>query len=63
MINNTYRVVATSRATGKKVNCYEGDRACMATACYEDLLKRPTFMEDFKIELQRLDPVIVMDSD
>lgn len=63
MINNTYRVVAISRANGKRVVCYEGDRACLATACYEDLLKRPTFMEDFKIELQRLDPVIVMESD
>lgn len=63
MINNTYRVVAISRATGKKVNYYESDRAFMAVACYEDLLNHPTFMEDFKIELQRLDPVIVRESD
>lgn len=62
-MKNTYRVVAISRANGERVVCYEGDRACIATACYEDLLNRPTFMEDFKIELQRLDPVIVMESD
>ncbi|EDV3179103.1 hypothetical protein CSP48_004014 [Salmonella enterica subsp. arizonae] len=63
MISNTYRVVATSRASGKKTNYYEGGSACMATAFYEDLLKRKMFMEDFKVELQRLDPVIVMESD
>jgi len=35
MIKNTYRVVAISRANGKRVVCYEGDRACLATDTYE----------------------------
>lgn len=64
MINNTYRVVAISRANGKRVLCYEGDRACLATDIYEDLTKRrQTFFAYFKVVLERLDPVIVMESD
>lgn len=31
MVKNTYRVVAISRAAGKRVVCYEGDRATLAT--------------------------------
>lgn len=64
MSKNTYRVVAISRATGKRVVCYEGDRATLATDCYVDLTeKRPTFFEDFKIVLERLEPVIVLESE
>lgn len=64
MIKNTYRVVAISRANGKRVVCYEGDRACLATDAYEELTKRRhTFYSDFKVVLERLEPVIVMESD
>lgn len=62
MTKNIYRVMATSRETKKEVVCYMGDRACMATATYEDLLKRKMFMEDFSVRLERLDPIIVMES-
>lgn len=61
---NTYRVVAISREDGKRVTCYEGDRASMAIDCYTDLTeKRPTFFEGFKVVMERLEPVIVMESD
>lgn len=64
MIKNTYRVVAISRANGKRVVCYEGDRACIATDTYTELTeRRPTFYADFKVVLERLEPVIVMESD
>lgn len=65
-MSNTYRVVAISRANGKRVVCYEGDRATLATDCFADLTnkeKRPKFLEDFKVVLERLDPVIVLESD
>lgn len=64
MIKNTYRVVAISRATGKRVVCYEGDRATLATDTFVDLTeKRPTFFADFKVVLERLEPVIVLESE
>lgn len=64
MIKNTYLVVAISRANGKRVVCYEGDRACIATDTYEELTKRrQTFFADFKVVLERLEPVIVIESD
>lgn len=63
-MNKIYRVVAISRATGKRVICYEGDRAFMATATYAELTeKRPNFFADFKIVMERLEPVIVRESD
>lgn len=58
-----YRVVAKSRATKKESVCYAGDSAILATDTYEDLLKRKMFMEDFKIRLEIMEPVIVMESD
>ncbi|AGF87887.1 hypothetical protein FDI94_gp57 [Salmonella phage FSL SP-126] len=64
MSKNTYRVIAIIRANGKRVVCYEGDHACLATDTYEELTKRrQTFYADFKVVLERLDPVIVMESD
>lgn len=62
-MKSVYRVIAISRATGKIVNCYTGDRASLATSTYEDLLNRKMFMEDFKVKLQRLEPVDVMESE
>lgn len=64
MSNKIYRVVAISRASGKRVMCYEGDRALMATATYAELTeKRPNFFADFKVVMERLEPVIVRESD
>lgn len=64
MSNKIYRVVAISRATGKRVMCYEGDRALMAMATYAELTeKRPNFFADFKVVMERLEPVIVRESD
>lgn len=64
MINNTYRVVAVSRESGKRVMCYEGDSALLATNTYDELTqKRPNFFADFRVVLERLDPVIVMESE
>lgn len=61
---NTYRVVAISRESGRRVTCYEGDSANLATSTYEELTeRRPTFFADFKVTLERLEPVIVMESD
>ncbi|WEY17703.1 hypothetical protein VC1_43 [Vibrio phage Vc1] len=62
-MKSVYRVIAISRATGKIVSCYTGDRASTATSTYEDLLNRKMFMEDFKVKLQRLEPVDVMESE
>ena len=62
-MKSVYRVIAISRATGKIVNCYTGDCASLATSTYEDLLNSKMFMEDFKVKLQRLDPVDVMESE
>lgn len=63
MIKNTYRVVAISRENGKRVVCYEGDRASLATSTYEELTeRRPTFFADFKVVLERLVPEIVWES-
>lgn len=58
-----YRVIAISRALGTVVNRYQGESAMEATATYEDLIKRKTFMGDFKVKLQRLDAVDVMESE
>lgn len=64
MTKNTYRVVAISRANGKRFVCYEGDRACFATDKYHELTERsPSFITEFKVVLERLDPVVVMESD
>lgn len=64
MIKNTYRVVAISRTDGKRVVCYEGDRATMAIDTFTDLTeRRPTFFADFKVVLERLDPVTVLESE
>lgn len=64
MSNKIYRVVAISRATGKRVMCYEGDRALMATATFAELTeRRPNFFADFKVVMERLEPVIVRESD
>lgn len=64
MIKNTYRVVAISRANGKRVVCYEGDRATLATDTFTELTeRRPTFFADFKVVLERLEPVTVLESE
>lgn len=64
MIKNTYRVVAISRADGKRVVFYEGELATMATDAYIELTeRRPTFFADFKVVLERLDPVTVLESE
>lgn len=62
-MKNYYRVIAVSRETGKIIECYTGDSALVATSTFEDLLNRKMFMEDFKIKLQRLDPVLVQESE
>lgn len=58
-----YRVIAVGRETGKIIECYSGNSAFEATSTFEDLLNRKMFMEDFKVKLQRLDPVDVMESE
>lgn len=58
-----YRVIAISRVLGTVVNCYQGESAHDATATHEDLIKRKTFMGDFKVKLQRLYAVDVMESE
>uniref|UniRef100_A0AAU8BUM5 Uncharacterized protein n=1 Tax=Salmonella phage PMBT35 TaxID=3137287 RepID=A0AAU8BUM5_9VIRU len=60
---NIYRVIAVSRATGKENICYQGDKASIATSTYDDLKKRPMFMADFKIMLQKMRPVTVWESE
>lgn len=60
---NIYRVIAISRATGKVNICYMGDKASLATSTYDDLKRRPMFMQDFKIQLQKMRPVTVWESD
>ena len=57
-----YRVVATSRASGNESVCYAGDSASLATDTYDDLLTRKMFMEDFKIRLEIMEPVIIQES-
>lgn len=64
MIKNTYRVVAISRENGKRVVCYEGDSATLSTDTYTELTeRRPTFFADFKVVLERLKPVTVLESE
>lgn len=58
-----YRVIAISRALGTVVNCYQCESAMEAITTYEDLIKRKTFMGDFKVKLQRLYTVDEMESE
>lgn len=61
---NTYRVTAISRESGKRVVCFEGKSATLAINTYTVLTeKRPNFFADFRVVLERLDPVVVMDSE
>lgn len=64
MTKNTYRVVAISREKGTRVVCYEGDRATLATDTFTELTERsPKFFADFKVVLERLEPVTVLESE
>lgn len=64
MTKNTYRVVAISRENGKRVVYYEGDRATLATDTFTKLTeRRATFFDDFKVVLERLEPVTVLESE
>lgn len=64
MTKNTYRVVAISRENGKRVVYYEGDSATLATDTFTKLTeRRPTFFDDFKVVLERLEPVTVLESE
>lgn len=62
-MKSVYRVIAVGRVSEKVIECYFGNSALEATSTFEDLLNRKMFMEDFKIKLQRLDPVDVMESE
>lgn len=63
MIKNTYRVVMKSRHDSKQSVAYSGDSASIATSTYEDLVKRPTVMQDFKIVLEVMKPETVWESE
>lgn len=64
MIKNIYRVVMKSRHDSKKQSvAYSGDSASIATSTFEDLVKRPTVMQDFKIVLEVMKPETVWESE
>lgn len=62
MIKNIYRVIMRSRNDSKVSVAYQGDSGAIATSTYEDLVKRPTVMQDFKIILEVMKPVTVWES-
>lgn len=62
MIRKFYRVVMKSRHDSKQSVAYHGDSASIATSTYEDLVKRPTVMQDFKIVLEVMEPKTVWES-
>lgn len=57
-----YRVIAKGRVSGKVVECYTGESEKDAIATFEDLLNRKMFMDDFRVQVQRLEPVVFMES-
>lgn len=63
MIKNIYRVVMKSRHDSKMSVAYSGNSASIATSTYDDLVKRPTVMQDFKIALEVMEPKTVWESD
>lgn len=62
-MSKIYRVVARSKESGKENICYCGDRASIAVETFEDLIKRKAFMENFRVRLEKLEPVIVSEAE
>lgn len=59
----TYRVSVRCRKTGKTTIAYMGNSETLAKNSYEALANKPDFVRDFRIVLQRLEPVTMMESD
>lgn len=63
MSNSTYQVVIISRYTGRETVQYYGESVADAFDTYEMILKSQTTMKQFKVQLRKFKPAVMMESD
>lgn len=62
-MKDTYQVVIISRYTGRETVQYYGHSANDAIDTFEMILKSHTTMKQFKVQMRKFKPVVMMESE
>lgn len=62
-MSETYQVVIISRYTGRETVQYYGQSASDAIDTYEMILKSHTTMKQFKVQMRKFKPVVMMENE
>lgn len=62
-MNETYQVVIISRYTGRETVQYYGESVSDAIDTYEMIKKSHTTMKQFKLQMRKFKPVVMMETE